>query len=173
MGTRDPRNGEARLGEAGLAGTEHEGTEYEGTVVRELLQSALHSASEGIAIGIGFVLEPRLGVVLALIFGLHNVGEGIAIADVLLRAGIPRRQVAGLCVVAKLSQPLFALATFALSPILGRLPAMAAGFSAGSLAFLVLTEQLPDAYKKASRIGIAAMATAAAALVVLLEDYLV
>lgn len=143
------------------------------TVVRELLQSSLHSAAEGIAIGIGFVIDPRLGLLLVLVLGLHNIGEGLAIADVLERAGVPRRQAAGLCVVAKLSQVLFALATFAMSPVLARLPAVAAGFAAGALAFLVLTELLPDAYRKAPKIGIAGLATASAAIVVLLEDSLV
>ena len=143
------------------------------TVVRELLQSSLHSAAEGIAIGVGFVIEPGLGLLLALVLGLHNIGEGVAIADVLVRAGVHRRQAAGLCVVAKAPQVLFALATFAMSPVLARLPALASGFAAGALAFLVLTELLPDAYRKAPKLGIAGLATVAAAIVVFLEDSLV
>ena len=145
----------------------------EPTIVRELLQSALHSAAEGIAIGVGFIIEPRLGLLLALVLGLHNIGEGVAIADVLVRAGVPRRQAAGLCVVAKMPQVLFALATFAMSPVLARLPALASGFAAGALAFLVLTELLPDAYRKAPKLGIAGLATITAAVVVLLEGSLV
>lgn len=138
-----------------------------------LLQTALHSASEGIAMGLALVLDLRLGVFVVLALGLHNAAEGVALSEILLRRGTSRPQAAALCVVGKASQPLLALATWALHPVLEPLLAGALAFAAGSLAFLVLTELLPSSYRRASRVAIASLSTLSAGAVVLLEDFLV
>ncbi|PTX62503.1 ZIP family zinc transporter [Melghirimyces profundicolus] len=49
-----------------------------------------HNLPEGAAIGIGFGVEPDLGVTLALTMGLHNLPEGIGMAAPLLAAGLGR-----------------------------------------------------------------------------------
>lgn len=139
-----------------------------------LLQNFLHSASEGVAIGVAMVLELRLGIFVAFALGVHNIAEGVALSGVLRDRGMKARQAAGVCVAAKSSQPLFALAIFALEPVLGGgwLTPML-GLAAGSLAFLVLTELLPDAYDKTPDEWVASVTTAAAAVVILLEEFLV
>ncbi len=137
-----------------------------------LLQRTLHSASEGIAIGIAMVVELRLGIFVALALAIHNVAEGVGLSEVLRERGMSLRQTAALCVVSKSTQPLFALATWALEPVLSHLLPGALGLAGGSLAFLVLTEVLPDSYEKTGRTAIASMATLTAGVVVLLEDFL-
>lgn len=137
-----------------------------------LLQRTLHSASEGIAIGIAMVVELRLGIFVALALAIHNVAEGVGLSEVLRERGMSVRQTAALCVISKSTQPLFALATWALEPLIAPLLPGALGLAGGSLAFLVLTEVLPESYAKAGRTAIATMATLAAGVVVLVEDFL-
>jgi len=137
-----------------------------------LLQGTLHAASEGLAIGVAMVLDLRLGILVAAALGLHNVAEGVALSEVLRRQGMSAGEAAGLSVVTKTMQPLLALATFALSPVLEGLLAGALGFAAGCLLFLVLTELLPSSYRKAPKVVIASLVTLSAAAVVLMENML-
>ena len=141
---------------------------------KTLLQSTLHSASEGVAIGIAMVVDRPMGVFLALALAVHNIGEGMALTDVLRQRGISVAESAGLCVMTNLTQPLFAIVAFSLSPSLGAdfLPA-ALGFSAGSLVFLVLTELAPASYERASKPLVATLMSVAAAAVVFLESVFV
>lgn len=148
---------------------------------RLLLRDALHSAAEGVAIGVAFLVEPALGIFVAGALALHNVGEAMILTDAVLTDGpagsgggpaTPLRA-AGLAVATNLPQPLLALVAFALHPLLaGFLPA-ALGFAAGSLLFLVLTELLPGAYPRLRHDGVAAVVGIGAGAVVLLEAVLV
>lgn len=137
-----------------------------------ILRNGLHSASEGVAIGVAMVLDPRLGVFVALALGVHNVGEGVSLTDALVGERVPAGQAAGLCVASKVSQPLLALAAFAVAPSLAGLLAAGLGFAAGALLFLVLTELVPDAYERAPALGVALAVSGTAGGVVLLEALL-
>jgi ZIP family zinc transporter len=138
-----------------------------------LLESMLHSAAEGVAIGVAMVLELKLGIFVALALAVHNIGEAMALTDTLRRRGISVGEAAGLCVGTNVPQPLLALAVFALDPVLtGLLPA-ALGFAAGGLVFLVLTELLPASYERARGTMIALVVSIAAGAVILLEDFFV
>jgi zinc transporter ZupT len=138
-----------------------------------ILQSVLHSGAEGLAIGVAMVVELKLGIFLALALAIHNIGEGMVLANLLAAQGMRVRQVAGLAVASKISQPLLALAAFALSPVLvGFLPA-ALGFAAGALVLLVLTELLPDSYRRAPAVSVALVVGVSAGAVVLLESLLI
>jgi ZIP family zinc transporter len=138
-----------------------------------LLESMLHAAAEGVAIGVAMVLEIKLGVFVALALAAHNISEAMALTDTLHRRGISIGEAAGLCVGTNVPQPLLALAVFALDPLLtGLLPA-ALGFAAGALVFLVLTELLPASYGRARGPVIALVVSAAAGAVILLQDFFV
>jgi zinc transporter, ZIP family len=140
---------------------------------KTILQSTLHSASEGVAIGVAMVVGLRLGIFMALALAVHNVGEGMGLTAILRRRGMSVAESAGLCVVTNVTQPLFAIVAFALAPALGgSLPAVL-GFAAGSLVFLVLTELAPASYERASRTLVATLMSIAAAAVVLLEHLFV
>jgi ZIP family zinc transporter len=138
-----------------------------------LLQYALHSAAEGLAIGIAMVLDRRLGVFLALTLAVHNVAESMTLTEILRQRGMSIGEAAGLCVVAKITQPLLALAAFALAPVMtGLLPA-ALGFASGSLVFLVLTELLPASYRRAAKLPVGVLVSAAAGAMLLLSHLFV
>ena len=138
-----------------------------------LLQNALHSAAEGVAIGLAMVLELRLGIFLALALAVHNVAESMALTEVLRRRRMTVGEAAGLCVVAKIPQPVLALAAFALAPVVtGMLPA-ALGFASGCLVFLVLTELLPASYRRTAKQPVGILVSLAAGAIVLLEHVFV
>lgn len=140
---------------------------------KTILRSTLHSASEGVAIGIAMYLSRdqglQLGIFMALALALHNVGEGMALTDVLRQRGMSAWESAGLCVVTNVPQPLLAIVAFALSPALGPFLPAAVGFAAGSLFFLVLTELAPASYERAGKTWVAVTMSLSAAIVVLLE----
>jgi zinc transporter ZupT len=136
---------------------------------RVLLQNALHSAAEGIAVGMATVLELRLGIFLALALAVHNIAESMALTEILRRQGATVAEAAGLCVVAKITTPVLALAAFALAPVMTALLPGALGFAAGCLVFLVLTELLPASYRRAAKLPVGVMVSAAAGAMVLLE----
>ncbi|MEE8367497.1 MAG: ZIP family metal transporter [Thermoanaerobaculia bacterium] len=138
-----------------------------------ILQSVLHSAAEGVAIGVAMVVELKLGVFVALALAIHNIGEGMVLADQLSPHRARLRQAAALAVACKVSQPLLALAAFALSPVLtGFLPS-ALGFAAGALVLLVLTELLPNSYHRSPAVSVALIVGVSAGAVVLLESLLI
>ncbi len=143
------------------------------TGYKTILQSTLHSASEGVAIGVAMVVDLSLGIFMALALAVHNVGEGMALTAILRQRGMTVGESAGLCVVTGITQPLFAIVAFALSPALGHFLPAALGFSAGALVFLVLTELAPASYERASRTLVATLMSAASAAVVFLEHVFV
>ncbi len=140
---------------------------------KAILQSTLHAAAEGIAIGVAMVVNISLGIFMALALAVHNVGEAMALTAVLRQRGMTVGESAGLCVITNVTQPLFAIVAFALSPALGHFLPAALGFSAGSLVFLVLTELAPASYERASPTLVATLMSIAAAAVVFLEHLFV
>ena len=138
-----------------------------------ILENMLHSASEGVAIGVAMVLELKLGIFMALALAVHNIGEAMALTDLLRRRRMTTGEAAGLCIATNLPQPLLALATFALSPLLTGLLPPALGFAAGSLVFLVLTELLPASYQRVRGELVAVVVSVTAGVVLLLENFFV
>jgi ZIP family zinc transporter len=136
-----------------------------------LFENMLHGAAEGVAIGVAMVLEIKLGIFVALALAVHNVGEAMAMTDILRRRGISLGEAAGLCIGTNVPQVLLALAVFALDPVLGGLLPAALGFAAGALVFLVLTELLPASYERARGTVVALVVSATAGAVILLEDF--
>ncbi len=140
---------------------------------KAILQSTLHAAAEGIAIGVAMVVDVTFGIFMALALAVHNVGEGMALTATMRQRGMGVGESAGLCVVTNVTQPLFAIVAFALSPALGHFLPAGLGFSAASLVFLVLTELAPASYERASRTLVATLMSVAAAAVVFLEHFFV
>lgn len=138
-----------------------------------ILQNTLHSASEGVAIGVAMTLNLRLGIFVALALAVHNVSEAMVLTAMLRHRGMSVGESAGLCIVVNSTQMLLAISIFAVSPLLGDFLPLALGFASGSLLFLVMTELLPASYRRAGKASIALIVSLAAGAVVLLEEYFV
>ncbi|MDX1579869.1 MAG: ZIP family metal transporter, partial [Gemmatimonadota bacterium] len=114
-----------------------------------LLVNALHSASEGVAIGAAAMVSLPFGVFLALAMAAHNIPEATAQSAVLRARGVRLRHAAGLAVFTNVPQILLAVVTFALVRAAPELLPWSLGFAFGALVYLVMAEHLPESYRKA------------------------
>lgn len=133
-----------------------------------LLVNALHSATEGVAIGAAAAVDLRFGTFVALAMGVHNVPEATALGAVLRSRGVAPPAAAGLAVMTNVPQVLLAVVAFAVvSSASGALPWLL-GFAVGGLIYLVMAEPLPQCYRQAGHTTIALVALIAMGMVVLL-----
>ena len=137
-----------------------------------LLIQSLHSASEGVAIGVAMSLGTGLGVFAALAFAVHNIPEATVLCTVLRARGIRLRDAAGLAVMTNVSLVLMAIVTFALIDAAPSLQPWALGFAMGALVYLVMMEPLPESYRQAGNTSIALVTSVAMGIVVLLNGFL-
>ncbi|MFQ5689823.1 MAG: ZIP family metal transporter [Gemmatimonadota bacterium] len=135
-----------------------------------LLVSGLHSASEGIAIGIAMYQSITFGIFVALAMAVHNMPEATVLAAVLRSKNARLSQAAGLSVATNVGQVLLAIVTYSVvSAAPGMLP-IALGFAVGALVYLVMFELLPASYHEAGHTSIAVIASVAMGIVILLKD---
>jgi zinc transporter ZupT len=105
----------------------------------------VHSAAEGVGVGVSYGGGEALGILITLAIAAHNVPEGLAISLVLVPRGASVRSAAWWSVFSSLPQPLIApfayLFVEAFTPVL---PA-GLGFAAGAMLWMVWSELLPEA----------------------------
>lgn len=108
---------------------------------------ALHDLPEGMAIAVGFVARPELGLGLALAIGLHNLPEGMATAAPLLAGGLSPMRVLAWSVIVSAFTPLGAVIGLisALSSPAAIAPLLAA--AAAAMIYVVFTELVPAALR--------------------------
>ena len=130
--------------------------------------SVLHSAPEGMAIGVAMALDDRFGMALALTLAVHNVSEGAVLGAGLADRGLTPGRAAALATAAKTSQVALAAATFAAASRWPALLPWALGFAFGALVYLLLAELLPESYRRVGRTSIALVVSVAAGIAALL-----
>ena len=145
---------------------ELEDARYGGRVVAVQI---VHGALEGVAVGVGAVLDLRLGLFLAFTFAVHNVAEGSVLCAVLRGVGVGPGRAGMLAVVANAGQPLLAVAAFALLAASPGLESAALGFATGSLVYLVMVDLLPEAYEEAGEMSIAVVTSLLMGVILLLR----
>ncbi len=115
----------------------------------------VHSASEGVGVGVSYGGGERLGVLITIAIAVHNIPEGLAISLVLVPRGARVRSAAWWSVFSSLPQPLIAPFAFlfveAFKPVL---PA-GLGFAAGAMIWMVVSELLPEAIEDAPKRALA------------------
>ncbi len=149
---------------------EHNPDNIEG--YKTILQNALHSASEGVAIGAAMVLSLGLGCFLAFSMAVHNIGEAMALTSILGKRRMSLAESAGLCVITNVPQVLLAIVVFALRTVFQGAQPTLLGFASGALVFLLMTELLPASYQRCGSSWIAVLVSFSAGAVVLLEGVL-
>jgi zinc transporter ZupT len=111
----------------------------------------VHSASEGVGVGVSYGRGDRLGLLITIAIAVHNIPEGLAISLVLVPRGASVRAAAWWSVFSSLPQPLIApLAFLFVEQFRAVLPA-GLGFAAGAMIWMVWTELLPEALNEAPR----------------------
>ncbi len=104
----------------------------------------VHSAAEGVGVGISYGGGERLGILITLAIAAHNVPEGLAISLVLVPRGTRVRTAAWWSIFSCLPQPLIAPFTYLFVEWFK--PALPAGlgFAAGAMVWIVWSELLPE-----------------------------
>ena len=133
-----------------------------------LLVNTLHSAAEGVAMGVAMTVSLPFGAFTALAIAVHNVPEGTVLSAILTTRGVRIAQAAGLVVAANVSQVLLAIVSFALVTAAPSLFPWVLGFAAGAMVYLVLVDLLPECYRQAGSTSIGLVTIVAMGIVVVL-----
>jgi ZIP family zinc transporter len=133
-----------------------------------VLVDAMHSADEGVAIGVAMAASMPLGVAMALTLGIHNVPEAMVLSSVLARRGASPPRTMLLSVGVNAPQVALAAASFWLAVQWPALLPWLAGFAVGALIYRTLVELLPESYHQAGETSIAMVTLLATGVVVLL-----
>lgn len=105
----------------------------------------LHSAAEGIGVGVSFGGGDALGTFITIAIAVHNIPEGLAISLVLVPRGVSVAGAAGWSVVSSLPQPLLAVPAFLFVTTFQPVLPVGLGLAAGAMIWMALAELLPDA----------------------------
>lgn len=124
----------------------------------------LHSAAEGIGVGVAFGDGAPLGWFVTIAMAIHNIPEGLAISLVLVPRGVSWPMAAWWSVFSSLPQPVLAVPAYL--SVLWFAPLLPAGlgFAAGAMAWMALADMLPEARAGAPLWRVLVVVLAAAAL---------
>ncbi|WP_134702494.1 ZIP family metal transporter [Ammoniphilus sp. YIM 78166] len=111
------------------------------------LAIGLHNIPEGIAIGAGFETHHHLGVLVALSIAIHNVPEGLGMAAPLVMAGVKKRWILLLSLGLSLCIPIGAWLGQQFFVGSPFLVAMGTSFAAGAMGFIVWKEIGPASFR--------------------------
>jgi zinc transporter, ZIP family len=146
--------GAAAVGLAARRLRTHEGWSFEtlrGASARSALLivgvMTLHSAAEGIGVGVSFGGGQTVGLATSAAIAAHNIPEGLAISLVLVPRGVSVRRAALWSVFSSLPQPLLALPAFlGVEAFRSALP-FGLAFAGGAMVWMVLAAVLPSVYR--------------------------
>ncbi|MEO1092973.1 MAG: ZIP family metal transporter [Pseudomonadota bacterium] len=105
----------------------------------------VHSAAEGVGVGVAFGGSMNLGEFITLAMALHNVPEGLAISLVMVPRGASVLSAAGWSIFSSLPQPLLAVPAFLFVLLFQPLLPVGLGLAAGAMLWMVFAELLPEA----------------------------
>lgn len=129
----------------------------------------LHSAAEGIGVGVAYAGEDSLGEFITAAIAVHNVPEGLAIALVLVPRGARVWQAVGWSIFSSLPQPALAVPAFLFVSFFTPLLPVGLGLAAGAMIWMTLSELIPEALENAASPLIASAVTASVAGMLLFE----
>ncbi|HZK35261.1 MAG TPA: ZIP family metal transporter [Bacillota bacterium] len=108
---------------------------------------ALHNIPEGLAIGVGYMADSKLGYTIALTMLIQNIPEGMAMAAPLYVGGTRGAKVILMTAMSGLPMGLGVLIALLFGSITPTVLAFGLGFAAGAMLFIVLDEMMPSAIK--------------------------
>jgi zinc transporter ZupT len=129
----------------------------------------LHSAAEGIGVGVAFAGEDNLGKFITAAIAVHNIPEGLAIALVLVPRGARVWQAAAWSVFSSLPQPILAVPAFLFVTVFEPFLPVGLGLAAGAMIWMTMSELIPEALEDATSPMIASAVTISIAGMLLFE----
>lgn len=135
---------------------------------------AIHSFSEGIAIGVSFRGSgpPQLGMMVTTTLAVHNVPEGFAVSVPLMSRGMSTLGSALWSIGTSIPQPLMAVVAFYFAELFVVIQPIGLGFAAGAMFWVAFVELFPEAYAACGLSHTAAVGAASGALMMLSHEYL-
>jgi zinc transporter, ZIP family len=116
---------------------------------------SVHSVAEGVGVGVSYGGGDALGLFITVAIAVHNIPEGLAISLVLVPRGSSVARAAWWSVFSSLPQPLLAVPAFLFVERFLPLLPYGLGFAAGAMAWMVVSELIPDARAGASARAVA------------------
>ena len=110
----------------------------------------IHSAAEGVGIGVSFGGGESLGALISITIAIHNIPEGLAIALITVPRGMSVWKSALWSIGSSLPQPLIGVLAFLFVTIFASVLPFGLGLAAGAMFWMVGGELLPEAYKSQS-----------------------
>ena len=160
-----PSNGELTVGSLTAANAKR--------AILVLGAMTIHSAAEGVGVGVSFADGQAFGIAITLAIAVHNIPEGIAISAVMVPKGTPVWKAGWWSVVSSIPPPLLALPAFLfVDTFVWWLP-VGLGVAAGAMIWMVVAELLPEALRDAPRGGVALATGAGLAAMLALQVALV
>ena len=129
----------------------------------------MHSAAEGIGVGVSFGGSEGLGLLITSAIAVHNIPEGLAIALVMIPRGSSVGKAAWWGVFSSLPQPLLAVPAFMFVTIFSPVLPFGLGLAAGAMIWMTLAELIPEALEEAKSPTIAGAVTMSVAGMLMLE----
>jgi zinc transporter, ZIP family len=129
----------------------------------------VHSAAEGIGIGVAFGEGAATGILISLAMMIHNAFEGLAISIALVATGTSIARAAWISIVTSIPQIVFALPAFLVVTAFKPLLAPGLGFAAGAMLLMCLLDLIPSARKQLNVMQVTTVATMGCAVMLGLE----
>jgi len=135
---------------------------------------AIHSFSEGIAIGVSFRRSspPQLGMLITTTLAVHNVPEGFAVSVPLMSKGMSTLSSALWSVGTSIPQPLMAVVAYCFVDMFVLIQPLGLGFAAGAMFWVAIFELFPESYEACGLLNTAAVAATSGSLMMLSHEYL-
>ena len=116
------------------------------------LAFAAHSLLDGMAVTVGFSINPTLGFVAALAVILHELPEGIATMTLLHYAEYPQRKALWLTGVVAIATPVGALITYWFLPwVTTQIQGILLGLVAGSFLYVAAADLIPETHRAGNK----------------------
>lgn len=117
----------------------------------------VHSAAEGVGVGVAYGGGSDLGDFITIAIALHNVPEGLAIALIMVPRGASVGKAALWSIGSSLPQPLLAVPAFLFVLAFQPWLAVGLGLAAGAMLWMIFSELLPEASEGLSHSATAAI----------------
>jgi ZIP family zinc transporter len=130
---------------------------------------ALHSLPEGLAIGAGEHLG--ISLLLGIVFFLHFVPEGLAIAVPMRASGTKVWKILLLCAAAGLPAVFGGIIAYYVVAASAVLLSYSLAFASGAMLYVALSEMLPTAYKYSDRYKLISAITLAGAFLIIMFSF--
>ena len=105
----------------------------------------VHSAAEGVGVGVAYGSGRDLGDFITIAIALHNVPEGLAIALIMVPRGASVGKAAWWAILSSVPQPLLAVPAFLFVLSFAPFLPVGLGLAAGAMLWMIFSELLPEA----------------------------